>query len=251
MRNILLTFSDSYIENAKAMLSSIYTHSKNIRLILYIINASEENRKSLEEEFELLRALRNDILIEENYIFKDLDESINKRHKTKEYSELMAYSANLRFLVIYKLLKSRELLDLIYLDTDSILNKDIELFYEDVKGYDIAFRLREGASKTKGALSGVLYFKNSDKILEFTKTLKKEVSKAGVLKWYSDQIALRGTFYKNREFVNHYQLLDKHIDWMLNDDSIIWVGKGAFKDFEKYVEVKGCYLEKYQELIKE
>jgi len=218
--NILIISDLNYIKFAKALTKSISIFHPKIKIYLRLVNINKIQKKLIKNSFS---RYNTDI----SFLEENLSNIKNKKSGNIEYSELMAFSANIRGKAIKNLLESG-VKNLLYLDADSVLNKEID--FSSIKG-DVGLFRRSNNKKKKEFPSGILYFSGSKKSIRFAKELDKNILKNGLLKWYSDQISLSQTYHKMHHNLNIYFFTEDYFDCGPNHskESHIWFGKGIKK----------------------
>ena len=169
----------------------------------------------------------------------------------------MAYCANIRTMLLPKILKTLPLEDiLLYLDVDAIIRGDLYPMNKWISQFDLMIYYcsdtykrarsnhqdKQSACKTylKSGLIGVKHNKTS---LDFFTTYYNNVLKLGLTNWGSDQQALVElvelyTIQARKIDIGYWSPL--YMDWHFNKNSVIWMGKGTRKDRDK------IYLEEYR-----
>ena len=59
--------------------------------------------------------------------------------------------------------------------------------------------------------------------------------------WFQDQILITKLLIKFNNYLKIGKLDKKYIDWTLNPESFIWVGKGNIKESEKYLNMENNF----------
>lgn len=252
-KNILIIASKSYFNYAKSLISSIEKTSENFKIFFYGIAFEKEEAVRAEKCMKKFFSVRDDISCEISFIEKEL--SSEKKHSIGriKFSELMAYSANVRWEIVYDLLKNKKVKNLLYLDADSLVYKDIQALYDYVGSKNIAFKLRMHKGANKAAMSGVAYFDGRKESVLFARKLKQNLEKCGLYNWFSDQKSLGKTYKESlgNQNIKFIELENLFIDWKFKRRSVIWVGKGKHKERSVYIKMQNFHLNRFMEMANE
>jgi len=240
MENFLIVASESYMDKARALLASIFSYNKPKNVFLYLINVPPEKVENFREE-----VLRHRGMMDLNIrsIYKNLDSTKQKRAGKIEYTELMAFSANIRGKLIYDLLMHENIKDLLYIDADSLVVKNIGCIPKVYSVFDVTFMHRSTTEPFR-FLSGIIYIKNNKNGKRFAKEYSEEIDNFGIFNWFSDQQALVKMYKKNIYSIG--RLGKQYIDWRFTAKSKIWAGKGRSKKRREYIDAQIYYLTKFK-----
>ena len=235
-KNILIVSSESYLGYTKALLSSLFIHNNGLNVYLYLINVSEETTKGLKDQLDGwpidVRSINKPELSE----VKDL------KVGGILYSELMAYSANIRVKLIRDLF-DEDIDSLFYIDADSLVVRNIDSLFETYIRNTCSFHLRPTESSSDRVLSGIMFYTNTMHSKDFLDFYKGKVDERGILKWFSDQEGLAETYerYKGITKLVFGTITKDYIDWRHTHKSKIWIGKGRSRSGHKYIEAQEHY----------
>ena len=132
---------------------------------------------------------------------------------------------------------------IIMMDADSIVRKNLDELFDDLVNCDIMLRQRHAAYGDNGTMmAGVMCVNNTRASKDFFAKASDEADKIGMTEWFSDQKALYKAYPKCKNLRLH-NLSDSYIDWAFKDESHIWVGKGGRKDQNaRYAKEEKKYL---------
>lgn len=156
------------------------------------------------------------------------------------YSEEQAYSAKIRMVDIYNLLKNTNE-DILSLDADSIVRKSLSKIYNILDNKDISIKQVLHSNKKHYRIkAGVIFTENNVNSLNFFKEVKQYLEKNNnMFTWFSEQIGLYNAYKLN--LAQLAQLPDSYIDWNFKDESIIWTSKGDTKNNQTYISEEQKY----------
>tara|TARA_Y100000310_G_scaffold279729_1_gene299037 strand:- start:2079 stop:2867 length:789 start_codon:yes stop_codon:yes gene_type:complete len=161
--------------------------------------------------------------------------SCQKKGFGKLYSDKVAYCANIRSKKIADILTHINT-DLIYIDVDNIVNRDLKELYEFGSNADI---LCVPAYVDTDAISTTLfYIKNSDKTVSFFKKMS-EIVEQQMYKWGIDHIAFNKLLHTTT--LKKAMLPAGYYDETYDPKSVIWIN---------HLTMYGL-TDKYQEAINE
>lgn len=231
MHNFLIIANDEYVRFAKSLIHSIHRYVGDFKIFLYIINPHRKSLRELEKKADLYH-------LEIRPVISPLDKKIWDIDR-KPYSDEAAFSANIRGKILSELIRELEVDNLTYIDADSFFMKPLERQLCPLN-VDLTFFKRAEDYCSSGLLSFNLTPDNKPRILEFVDYFAERINFHGLLKWFSDQTALKDCY---RKFIlsGHlkYHCLDvEYFDWRCNPESVIWLGKGKRRrdSFEIYIE---------------
>tara|TARA_R110000824_G_C14819668_1_gene636561 strand:- start:64 stop:579 length:516 start_codon:yes stop_codon:yes gene_type:complete len=151
----------------------------------------------------------------------------------KLYSEKAAYCANTRYAKIYELLKSSNM-DVIYIDVDNIVNKDLNFLYDLLKENELVV---VPCLKNDPRISTTLFgLKNTANNIQLFHDIQNLVN-TKKYDWGIDHIAFN-KFLKDRKFL---VLPETYYDEQCDEGSVIWVN---------HLTMYGI-TDKYQKIVNE
>lgn len=151
-------------------------------------------------------------------------------------SDLQCYTSNTRFRNIKSLL-SAGYADIIYLDADTIVRRNIEDLQPFLSDNDICCNISHCERYPNGRCweCSFLYVKNNKNTISFIEDVEYE-TESDMFNWDSDQIALEKIYsskYKDllnlEEDITHIEDLSALHGEKLSGDSYIWAGSGTTK----------------------
>ena len=228
----IATVSDAkFIPRATAMINSVKANSPGVDICIAMINPSEESTAQISS-----KGARPFL------VFKELNSKPINTRPGFIYSDLMAFCANYKIKFIHELLNCEvsSIEQLIMMDADSIVRKDLGSLFDRLSDYDIIVKQREDMPDNHKIMAGVICVNNTAASRNFFATASLAMQEIGMTKWFTDQHALYEAFKYCKLKVGN--LSDGYIDWLFNSESHIWVGKGNRKDNDqKYVQEEGKY----------
>ena len=151
-------------------------------------------------------------------------------------SDLQCYTSNTRFRNIQKLLYEGYK-DIIYLDADTLVRKNLEELQQFLSSSDICCNVTNCSRYPNGRCweCSFLYVKNNNQTISFIEDVIKK-SESDMFNWDSDQEALEiiyNTKYKElldlKQNIQHIEDLSALHGKDLSQDSYIWAGSGTTK----------------------
>jgi glycosyltransferase involved in cell wall biosynthesis len=191
--------------------SILQFHSNDILIYIHLINYNKNEINKIQD------LSKNIILSFENNI---LSKKINNINTHSEYN---CYCINFRAEFILKILENNKIDYLFFIDSNTIIKKNINNFYIDLNNYDICAYIR---NKNKTILGGIIGYKNTKNTKIFIKNWITEINNIGYYKWNSDQYGLYNTYIKNIKTIKIGKINEKYLGWTFKDDNYIWVAKG-------------------------
>jgi hypothetical protein len=135
----------------------------------------------------------------------------------KLYSEKEAYCANIRFKIIPKILKKYSS-DLIYIDVDNVINRDITSLYEKISQADL---LVVPCLDEDPRISTTLFcIKNIKKMQDIFFSIWLHI-RGNVKEWGIDHIAVNNIINQNDIIIK--QLPNTYYDEQYNSKSYVWI----------------------------
>jgi len=140
-----------------------------------------------------------------------------KKKFGKLYSEKEAYCANVRFLKIPGILEQYSN-DIIYIDVDNIINRDIHILYKHMVEYDLlAAPCLPNDPRLSTTIIGI---KNNKKTRSVFRKMSNEIHE-NILDWGTDHIVYNRLI--NTNDIKIHILPDDFIDEEYRADSYIWI----------------------------
>jgi len=239
-KNILIVSSESYLDYTKALLASFFIHEKGLNIYLYLINTPKDVTEELK-----YKTSGYPINIR-NIDRPELSDELDKRAGGLIYSELMAFSANVRVSIIKELLETEDIDSLLYIDADSIITKSIEGLFERYKKYNVSFHARPKDGLIK-VLSGIMFYVNNQEARDFVNLYNDKVNDNGILTWFADQMSLSYLYHNYPE--SYGNISKTYIDWKYSHKSCLWVGKGRSKKKGPFVIAQESYRNAFDMLF--
>lgn len=237
MPNTILSIADQkYCKYLKTLISSIAVNFKDVHVHLHLINVSPS------EQDELLCLYSNITFTSEEV-------------KIDDSQSFSAYCANVRVRVMRKLLESG-IDNLLYLDADSIVRKDLTPLFRLLKNTDLIIHHRHSDVEAWRFNTGAIAIRNNTKVILFMQNWEKNLESL-TYSWYGDQISFSRTYdhLKNELCIKNLPM--KYSDWQFSPFSLIWTGKGKRKDEnmlylleERIYELKVSSSDIFVEIIK-
>ncbi|MDM3861026.1 MAG: putative nucleotide-diphospho-sugar transferase [Aphanizomenon gracile PMC644.10] len=209
MPNTILSIADQkYCKYLKTLISSIAVNFKDVHVHLHLINVSPS------EQDELLCLYSNITFTSEEV-------------KIDDSQSFSAYCANVRVRVMRRLLESG-IDNLLYLDADSIVRKDLTPLFRLLKNTDLIIHHRHSDVEAWRFATGAIAIRNNAKVKVFMQGWEKNLESL-IYSWYGDQISFSRTYeiLKNELYIKNLPM--KYIDWKFSPFSSIWAGKGKRK----------------------
>ena len=263
MLNYLLVSDRKYYPYLIVLLRSMSQHqTPPYRVYVHLINCQE-----IYHTLYPLALLNPHVII--SFHEKELPDKLlqQKLHMTG-MTEKMAYCANIRVTFMRQILIERKLPNIIYMDVDSIVRKDLFKLERKIHNKDILFYSIHDEdkliSKTKDILlnlenhdssqpipiernimflkSGIVAFQNTPTSCLFITKWEQVMHRYGIYRWFSDQRSLLVTFLLFHSKIRYGLLSFSYIDWEYSLISRIWMGKGKNKKKNhKYLELTEHY----------
>lgn len=181
------------------------------------------------------------IVIVINPLLTDIElmKKINRTSKNTECNYVVdnrdtkTFFASARYIYSEDLIREYELDGIMFIDTDSLVLKDIT-FPES----DYSLHLREPFPNTTGIVKEGSYVLGSSVYIsstgiEFAKFLREELNSYVLDTWYQDQMALWRAHNALNSKLNFSQLDKVYLDWDFDPNSFIWNAKGPRKYQDK------------------
>ena len=232
--NYLVVANDDYIRYVKSLIYSIRMCDPDYKVFLYIINPETENFKLFRKKLKSY-----------NVTYGIIKKQLSKDKGLERFSEESAFSANIRGKLLKEIVEKEDLDNLIYIDADSLIKKPLEKLCPEDK--DIAFFKRSIDTCSSGLIALNITLENKEKILQMLTCFQGTIEQHGLLKWFSDQTALKDIYHEYilTDIIKFHQLESKNFDWICLEESNIWMGKGAKKERSQYLNLQ----KKYEELF--
>lgn len=223
---VITAATEDYLKRAEILYVSCKKYFLGIIFNITLINCSKNNF------FEKLP--KNNLKI--NYLnIKFIDNESKKN-----------FASNIRCKLLYDNIKLYE--KIYWFDADTIILKNINNLNNILNEKDILVYKNKIISYKKNKIilfkSGILGFKNNNFIIKFLEEWYNCTFKNGLndCYWFQDQILLTELIIKYYNFIKICNLDKKYIDWDLNDESYIWVGKGDVKFNDKYLNKENSFM---------
>lgn len=221
--------NETYIPRVKILYNSLKENS-NIDFKFYVRTVGFDPKK-------------HNFFLDKNYIETNIPLSKEKTLTSLDghsYSEEQAYSAKVRIVDIYNLLKNTNE-DVLSLDADSIVRGSLSKIYSVLGNKDILIKQTTHSKKTHYKIkAGVILAQNTSNSLKFFKEVKSYLeTNNNMFTWFSEQIGLYNAYKLN--IAELAQLPDSYIDWNFKTDSIIWTAKGDTKNNQTYINEEQKY----------
>ena len=158
---------------------------------------------------------------------------------------LKNYASNLRVKLLLNNLKYKYIY---WFDADTIILKNINNLNNLLEKKDLLIYKHNKISYKKNAKSifktGIIGIRNTDIIKIFLEEWNYLTFENGIDKcyWFQDQILITKLIIKYYDILKISYLDKKYIDWDLNLDSFIWVGKGNIKNSDKYLNKENAII---------
>tara|TARA_R100000353_G_C6489914_1_gene191458 strand:- start:216 stop:1007 length:792 start_codon:yes stop_codon:yes gene_type:complete len=170
---IVCSSNQKYIPYLKTFLNSILINSPSVNIVARLVNVDSETKKELRKKFKSLNL----------YIMNDNKKINNKKVIKPEigefgYQELLSlvrsknnnlitnsegvYCSNIKFNTINKLL-NKDFKNIVYLDVDTIVRKDISILKDNLQNYDIGMFINEDELDCySGWNAGIMLIRNTN-----------------------------------------------------------------------------------------
>jgi len=215
---ILLIATYDYLKYTNNLLYSYYRNNPvSKKIFVFTIDSKKNSKKNI---------LPPNLGYDVNHY-----EIIIKNNSSKHIKSI---SANIRFHLIDILMPYSK--SILYLDSDSIILKDLTKMYHHFSNYSIALRKhtnhRNGRTNHYYPLkSGLIYVKNDKLGREFISYAIKDI-KSNLQIWYADQKAISYAYFKISFSKIPKVLLfnSRYFDWNLYPEPYIFSAKGVKKN---------------------
>ena len=226
MKNCLITAAtEDYLKRAQVLYLSYKKYFPNTFFDITLINCNKNNY------FNNI----NDPKLSITYINNDLNND-----------ELKNYASNIRCKLLY--IKIHKYNYIYWFDADSIIVKNISEINNYFINHDLfLYKNKEVSYKKNQKIifkTGILGFKKNYIIINFLKEWYSDTFKEGNENcyWFQDQILITKLLIKYHNYLKIGTLDKKFIDWDLNKESFIWVGKGNIKNEFKYLNMENNFV---------
>jgi lipopolysaccharide biosynthesis glycosyltransferase len=260
---VTTTVDKNYIEYLFCLVKSLRVNSPSTKVHCRLVNITDDNiilnlkkiipNIIIELDFSNLTTKRKNLRASGELLFgPSVSDCLAKKYKKGKprflSSDLQCYTSNTRFRNIKKLLQEGYQ-DIIYLDSDTIVRKNIEELQPYLSKSDICCTVSycERYFNKKCWECSFLYVKNNTITREFIDEVIVQ-AESDMFNWDSDQIALEKVY--DSKFSEVLELNDniKHIEDLsalhggqLSNESFIWPGSGSTKftdpNFLKEMEI--------------
>ncbi len=224
----IISVSDpKYLKCLKVLTASVNQNSPTTKLYYHLINYCDDEAVSKE-------LLNIHPFIEFSFEKKQFQTDEQKR----------AYCANIRGEIISKLLACGRKL-LLYLDSDSIVRKDLSELEALMKTHDILILKRAEIQDTRlRFLTSTIGLNNTDATRHFVQRWAEIINK-NIYEWWTDQTSFADTYDELSSAINLRSIPQKFVDSQFSIFSPIWTGKGEKKyGAELYLLEEQYYIKK-------
>lgn len=224
----IISVSDpKYLKCLKVLTASVNQNSPTTKLYYHLINYCDDEAVSKE-------LLSIHPFIEFSFEKKQFQTDEQKR----------AYCANIRGEIIKDLLARGSKL-LLYLDSDSIVRKDLSELETLMKSHDILILKRTEIKDSRlRFLTSTIGLNNTDATRHFVQRWA-EIINENIYEWWTDQISFANTYDQLSSTINLMSIPQKFVDSQFSIFSPIWTGKGEKKyGAELYLLEEQYYIKK-------
>lgn len=241
---IFVVCDSEYIKYLRCFLFYLNRNTTRHQVFIHFINVDQKTIDNIIQNFPAVKTYSNEhkTLNKKNNQpalppFNPLRQSSTMYHSSTStkfgrlYSDKISYCANIRARQIKKIL-SKIANDVIYIDVDNIVNKDLEELYKIGPDADLSFvPAYVGTDKISTTL---IYIKNSNKTIKFFTAMSERVEK-NIYRWGIDHIVFNELL--NDKHYTKQQLPEPYYDELYNSDSVIWINHlTMYGSTDKYEE---------------
>lgn len=230
--------------NQKILICSAATNDY-IDLMIKLYETLRKFHKKVYFEANLILENNNNNNFKKKFLeYKDDYLIINiEKNKFKDNNHKRNYSSNFRIKTLYKNLYKYNMI--FWMDADTIIKKSLDKLFNINKEYKIIIKNHKNDDKynsygckepiRRQFKSGIIGFRQ-DKSSNFLLSNWYKILNLFETEywfWFEDQLMIgyiMKKVFKKYGFEIFYNLPKEFIDWDLNDESYIWVGKGIKKD---------------------
>lgn len=248
---VTTTVDKNYLRYLFCLVSSIKQNSPSTTVHCRLINIEEQSVADslrdimpniiIENDYSNLSTKRRNLRAKGELLYgKSLAECLSRVYKKGIprflCSDLQCYTSNTRFRNIKNLFNAGYK-DVIYLDADTIVRKDLEELQPVLSKSDVCCNVSYCTRYPNDRCweCSFLYIKNNSITMSFLEDVRDE-TESDMFNWDSDQIALE-TIYSNKykdilsleEDISNIEDLSALHGRNLSADSYIWAGSGATK----------------------
>jgi hypothetical protein len=248
---VTTTVDKNYLEYLFCLVKSIRQNSPLTTVHCRLVNIADESVSNnlrdilptiiIENDYTSLTTKRKNLRAKGELLYgRSITDCLSRAYKrgTPRFlcSDLQCYTSNTRFRNIKNLLNAGYS-DVIYLDADTIVRKNIEELQPVLSKSDICCNVSYCARYPNDRCweCSFLYIKNSNTTVSFIEDVMLE-TESDMFNWDSDQIALERIYndrYKDtlclEEDISHIEDLSALHGKDLSVDSFIWAGSGTTK----------------------